>query len=820
MKKVRLVALILVLLGLGLPISPEATAVQAQVRLSSPLDPSLAVSLSQQPAIPQAVLVILKDQFDVKRVSGRDRTERQKNLIEGLRNKADTTQVALRALLQTRLSQKRVQSFKPLWINNAIALTADSTVITELAKFPEVASIIPDASISAPTKPADTRPVAGAGAPEANLTLIKAPSLWGLGFYGQGVVVANLDTGVDYTHPDIAGQWRGGTNSWYDPYGQHPTIPTDLNGHGTWTMSVMVGQDKGGTSIGLAPQARWIAAKIFNDSGSATTSNIHLSLQWVLDPDGNAATADAPDVVNNSWSLTSTTCSLEFEPDLQALVAAGIVPVFSAGNSGPTISSSTSPANNPSAFAVGSVNNSDVIANDSSRGPTTCGSTSRLWPDVAAPGVTIKTADLFGLYTSASGTSLAAPHVSGGLALLLSAYPTLTVAQQKAALVSSAVDLGSIGMDNSYGAGRINLLAAYQSINIINPTPTATSVSTPVPTNTPTNTPVPPTNTPTNTAVPPTNTPTNTPVPPTNTPTNTPVPPTNTPTKTATPMNTPVSTPTNVPTNTPVSTLTPTNTPIPPTNTPVSIPTNTPVSTPTNTPIPPTNTPTSVPTATATSGACNAFVVTQSSGVDCGSLYYALIQAATASKPLTITFSASLTSLTLTGALPPVPTGGVTIDGGCSIQAGRGVPKMHLLAGAGAGSSGLSLTSNVTVNGLAITGFSSYGLDISGNYNKVKCSWLGTADGISAVPNGVGLHLGSAASHNNLGLAGTNTNGNLISGNIGAGIRVDGGSDNWLYYNWIGLQKDGATSLRNGGGVVIIAPGYSLKFGSGNRLRN
>ena len=167
------------------------------------------------------------------------------------------------------------------------------------------------------------------------------------------MVVANLDSGVDATHPDLAGRWRGGTDSWFDPYGEHPATPTDLTGHGTATMGIMVGGDAGGTSVGMAPGATWIAARIFNDSGMATATAIHAALQWVLDPDGNPATADAPQVVNNSWAYGSPGCNLEFQPDLQALRAAGIVPVFAAGNYGPGASTSVSPANYPEALAVG-----------------------------------------------------------------------------------------------------------------------------------------------------------------------------------------------------------------------------------------------------------------------------------------------------------------------------------------------------------------------------------------------------------------------------------------------------------------------------------
>ena len=133
-----------------------------------------------------------------------------------------------------------------------------------------------------------------------------------------------------------------------------------MNGHGTSAMGLIVGGAASGSAIGMAPGATWIAAKIFNDSGTGTMSAIHLAYQWMLDPDGNPATADAPNVVNNSWTLATPGCSTEFEPDLAALVAAGITPVFAAGNFGPGTSTDASPANNPDAFAVGATDDTDV----------------------------------------------------------------------------------------------------------------------------------------------------------------------------------------------------------------------------------------------------------------------------------------------------------------------------------------------------------------------------------------------------------------------------------------------------------------------------
>ena len=414
---------------------------------------------------------------------------KQKNLITALQTTADRSQAAPQAFLTIQQKQGKVDSFTSLWIVNALAVTADSDTILSLAEFPQVRSIVIDRKIPAP--PASSKVLAAAPSTIAwNLTTINAPGVWDLGYSGQGVVVASLDTGVDYTHPDLLPRWRGGTDSWYDPYGQHPTIPTDVNGHGTWTMGVMVAGSSSGTAYGVAPQAQWIAAKIFDDSGMATVSGIHQSYEWVLDPDGNPATPDAPNIVNNSWTDTSVDCDMTFQTDLQVLQAANILPVFAAGNFGPDSSTSVSPSNLPEAFSVGATNNADGIYPNSSRGPTSCGRLAdETFPDVTAPGVSITTTDLSGSYHTASGTSLAAPHVSGAAALLLSAFPVMTVSELRLALAYSAIDLGTPGADDTFGNGRIDVLAAYNYVltwNLPTPTATLTPTITPTPTVTPT----------------------------------------------------------------------------------------------------------------------------------------------------------------------------------------------------------------------------------------------------------------------------------------------------------------------------------------------
>jgi len=287
-----------------------------------------------------------------------------------------------------------------------------------------------------------------------NLISIGAPSAWQRGITGQGVVVAILDSGVDLTNADLKAKWRGGSNSWFDPYGEHAT-PVDLSGHGTQMLGVILGgNDETGSPIGVAPGAQWIAAKIFNDRGRATQSAIHRALQWMLDPDGNPATPDAPQVVNNSWSSANPGCNTDFAADLQALRAAGILPIFAAGTNLPI-----GPANTAEAFAVGALENNTTLLADSAHGPASCLSDNAVYPQIVAPGADIHTTERSGAFTDATGTSLAAAHVSGALALLLSAHPKLSAAEQASLLINTAVDLGEPGPDNRFGYGRLDIAA-------------------------------------------------------------------------------------------------------------------------------------------------------------------------------------------------------------------------------------------------------------------------------------------------------------------------------------------------------------------------
>jgi bacillopeptidase F len=432
------------------------TAGQLQAALKEP-----ALQVRIQAAAPEEelrVIVKFNRRPDLQSLRDMPRPQRRVLMARDMKASAERDQRGVKSLLQNR----GVRGIRPLWMINSLAVNAPARVIQELAAHPDVQSLRIDRKITA----AEIL-LQSFAPPEANIAAINANDLWLQGDFGQGAVVAVMDTGVDVNHPDLAGTWRGGTNSWFDPFGQY-LQPHDSDGHGTEVLGIMVGGGAGGTTIGAAPGAKWIAARMFDDAGNTFDSVIHQVFQWFLDPDGNPATDDAPDVVNASWGFQNLPgiCELEFQPDIDALNAAGIAVVFAAGNTGPGGATSISPANNSGAIAVGAVDDLNVIDPTSARGPSTCDA--RVYPDVVAPGDTIKTSDLsfggFPFYVSVTGTSFSAPQASGVLALLRSAFPNATLAQLKSALTGSAADLGAVGPDNVYGNGLVDAAAAYASL--------------------------------------------------------------------------------------------------------------------------------------------------------------------------------------------------------------------------------------------------------------------------------------------------------------------------------------------------------------------
>ena len=348
---------------------------------------------------------------------------------------------------------KKADTQSVLWIINGVAMNLTDEDIAKIRKMPGFNYIEKVKTLTLP-KPVSSKAVTPTEAIQWGVKKIGADRVWNeLNIDGSGIVVGQLDSGVTPSHPALQGQ----IIKFKDFIGDGSE--NDGIGHGTHTAGTMVG-DKNG--IGVAPGAKLIAGKIFNNSGSTTSEAIAKGMQWIMDPDGNPNTDDAPMVVNNSWGSNDST-SRSFWDEVNAWKKAGIVPVFSAGNNGYANGRVGTPAAYPQSFAIAATTNYDSRAGYSSTGPVTWDGKTIIKPDVAAPGSNIISAsNTSDGYVSKSGTSMASPHITGAIALLLQANPQLTNDQIEKILEETAVDLGSAGKDNDFGFGRINIYAAVK----------------------------------------------------------------------------------------------------------------------------------------------------------------------------------------------------------------------------------------------------------------------------------------------------------------------------------------------------------------------
>jgi len=468
---------LLVIGGLG------SNSITLSANLSDDLINQLAVAAPDDQI---SVLVFFTDQLDVTQAQANyklgafSRQAAHSLLIGELQRFADEKQSPIRNLLAQGQSAGKVSATESYWIANAMKLTATKSVIEQLAQRPDIEAIIPDVPPTALANPNQVETVLASHASSSpGLDAIGAREMWQMGYTGQGRLLASFDTGVDGTHPALAASWRGlthpGQQSWFDPVYQEETPTWDPamyepGKHGTHTMGVMVGKnDATGDTTGVAFGAQWISARVVDIPGA----NYLQAFQWAADPDGNPNTIeDVPDALNNSWGFKQSVldCSDVFWQVIDNLEALGTVVVFACGNEGDsaTIRNPANRATSPiNTFSVGATDTlGEVVWSSSSRGPSDCDGVS-IKPEVVAPGQEVRTTTpLSGTsyYTRVSGTSFAAPHVAGAVALLRQYNPNATADEIKLALLNTATDIGTLGEDNSAGMGLINIPAALAAL--------------------------------------------------------------------------------------------------------------------------------------------------------------------------------------------------------------------------------------------------------------------------------------------------------------------------------------------------------------------
>ena len=299
---------------------------------------------------------------------------------------------------------------------------------------------------------------------ETSTQSLGANYIWSTGYSGSGVVVAIIDSGIDYTHPDLGNctnitsctKVSGG----YDFVNQDDD-PMDDQGHGTHCAGIVAAN---GTKLGVAPNATLLAVKVLNSTGDGTSSQIMHGMDWAFNNNADVMSmslggARVPNDGRDVWAIVA-----------DSLVDMGAVIVVAAGNDGPGTGGVSSPGCSHRVITVGAVNDKgtipvsdDDIIDFSNRGPSAFG---RLDPDLSAPGVYINSSVPTGAcelcdasgYDSLSGTSMATPHVSGAIALMLEKDASLAPAEIRARLMNSAYNL-SANHTFEKGAGLLNITA-------------------------------------------------------------------------------------------------------------------------------------------------------------------------------------------------------------------------------------------------------------------------------------------------------------------------------------------------------------------------
>jgi len=335
----------------------------------------------------------------------------------------------------------------------AIAASVPESAVEGLLKNPRVAYVEADGTVYAIDAELDST---------WGVKRIGSGTVHDSGNIGTGVKVAIIDSGIDYTHPDLDANFAGG----YD-FVNNDTDPMDDNGHGTHVAGTVAAEDNDTGVVGVAPKASLYGLKVLNSSGSGSWSNVIAALEWAVD--------NGMQVTNNSYGAGSdpgSTVQAAFDNS----AAVGMLHIAAAGNSGNCKGNNNTvgfPAQYDSVIAVAATNKSDTRPCFSSTGPAV---------ELSAPGVSINSTQLGGGYVEFNGTSMASPHVAGAAALVIAAGITdvsgngLINDEVRQILNDTAEDLGETGRDNKYGWGLVSAALAVAAVGPVEPPAPAVTV--------------------------------------------------------------------------------------------------------------------------------------------------------------------------------------------------------------------------------------------------------------------------------------------------------------------------------------------------------
>lgn len=462
------------------------------------------------------VNIVLKKQINSNNLMSNarlivDKDSRRDFVVNELKTFSRNTQQNVLSELNTLSKSSGVKSINPLWISNVINCYATPAAIKELSKNKDIASIDYDETRKLISTQKDdlarieNKPETGAQIPEinylsksreitTNVTKVNADDAWSMGYTGDGVLVALIDTGVNYNHYDIRNRmWINSSypNHGYD-FASNDNDPMDDAGHGSHCAGTIAGDGSAGSQTGAAPGAKIMALKVLDSNGSGQESSVWNAIQFAIDHNADILS------MSIGWRHTYNPDRKTWRNTMNNVLAAGIIASVAAGNDGGELSSYPLPDNvgtpgdcpapwlHPdqtltggisSVLCVGATQIDDNIAYFSSRGPATWQNISTfndyaynpgmglIRPDVVAPGYEIKSLKYSSntAYTTMSGTSMATPLTAGVMALMLSKDHSLTPAQITQIMEENAVKLTST-KSNTYGAGRIDATAYLNAI--------------------------------------------------------------------------------------------------------------------------------------------------------------------------------------------------------------------------------------------------------------------------------------------------------------------------------------------------------------------
>ena len=453
------------------------------------------------------VIVLMEQQYDNvalgRKTQFMDKAQRREFVINDHKAFCQASQAEVLAFVGSLGDE--VQEVHSFWSVNGLACMATDEAILMLGARRDVALVyhdefrkmIPEGEKSYPVESKDNA---------WHVDKVNAPAVWNYngatGYNGNGVVVAIIDSGVNYNHVDLAGSmWDGGTEFPHHGYDvvNHDNDPMDDYMHGTHCAGIVAGQGNAGTQTGIAPGAKIMAIKVLDETGYGDDAQVFEGVEFAL--------AHGADILSCSFGDAGTGGNALHRQLYETVLDAGVVAAVAAGNDGESVTSSLmrpynieSPGNCPppwfhpdqtlhgghtAVICIGATDATDKHSSFSSVGPVTwtegeyigdyddypyeVGNPDKpglIRPDISAPGSNITSLAFPGNtgYVAYDGTSMATPCAAGVMALLLEADPTLNPAQIDSLIELTAVKIGDYKKNNTTGSGRIDALAAVNAL--------------------------------------------------------------------------------------------------------------------------------------------------------------------------------------------------------------------------------------------------------------------------------------------------------------------------------------------------------------------